>query len=127
MPGLGLFMCMVNLKNQCVTFVYFNYLFNAIFGVPIWSNKMLILMEPYKQLHTFSLNFSFESFFFINRLQVSLTLMQTIFLMYISCLQAIYFVFLGPANNFFKYFSYPPPPPSPLSRKIMVRPLCDTS
>ena len=37
---------MVNLKIQCVTFVYFNYLFHAIFGIPIWSNKMLILMEP---------------------------------------------------------------------------------
>ena len=46
MPFLGLFLCMFNLKIQCVTFVYFNYLFHAIFGVPIWSNKMLILMEP---------------------------------------------------------------------------------
>ena len=42
----GLFLCLVNLKIQCVTFVYFNYLFHAIFGVPIWSNKMLILMMP---------------------------------------------------------------------------------
>ena len=39
--------------------------------------------------------------------------LQTIFL-HISCLQAIYFVFLCP-NNFFQYFSYPP--------YIMVRPL----
>ena len=35
----------------------------------------------------------------------------------IACLQAIYFVFVGPANNFFQYFLYPLP-----SRKIMVHP-----
>ncbi len=40
------------------------------------------------------------------------------FLLYISCLQTIYFVFPGSANNFSQYFS----PPSP-SKKIMVRPL----
>ena len=104
MPCLALFLCMVNLTIQCATFVDFNYLFHAIFGVPIWSNKMLILMEPcilstINQLRTFSLNFSFETFFFINRLQVSLTSMQTIFL-YIPWLQTIYFVCLGLANNF---------------------------
>ena len=36
--------------------------------------------------------------------------------LHLSCLQAVYFVFLGSANNFFQYFSYP------LSRKIMVHP-----
>ena len=46
MPCLGLFLCMFSLKIQCVAFVYFNYLFHAIFGVPIWSNNMLILVEP---------------------------------------------------------------------------------
>ena len=67
MPFLGLFLCMVNLEIQCVTFVYFSYLFHAIFGVSICSNLMLTLVEPcilsqYK-LTTFSLNFSFESCF----------------------------------------------------------------
>ena len=39
MPCLGLFLCMFSLKIQCVAFVYFNYLFHAIFGVPIWSQS----------------------------------------------------------------------------------------
>ncbi len=32
-------------------------------------------------------------------------------LLYISCLQTIYFVFLGPANNFFNIFYTPLPSP----------------
>lgn len=47
------------------------------------------------------------------------TSMQTIF-KYMRCLQTIYFVFSVPANNFFSIFFI-----SPLSRKIMVRPLGD--
>lgn len=92
---------MVNLKIQCVTFVYFNYLFHAIFGVPMVPNVDFneTMYPVYKQLHTLSLNFSFS----LIRLQVSLTSKQTIFL-YISCLQAVYFVFLGPGNNLFQYF-----------------------
>lgn len=46
------------------------------------------LYPVYKQLHNFSLNFSCESFF-INRLQVSLTTMQTIFYTYHVCKQFI--------------------------------------
>ncbi len=41
------------------------------------------------------------------------------FLLYISFLQTIYFVFRGPANNFFSIFFIPPPP----LQKILVRPL----
>ena len=44
--------------------------------------------------------------------------MQTNFFTHCVCKQ-FFFVFEGPANNFFQYFSYSPPP----SRKIMVRPL----
>ncbi len=38
-----------------------------------------------------------------------------------SCLQTIYFVFLGPANKFFQCFSYPTPPP-PKKKIIMAVP-----
>ena len=99
-----------------VTLASQHFTSHTIFCVPIWSNKMLILMEPsilstnnYLLLVLICFNF-----FFINRLQVSLTSIH-IFL-YISCLQAIYFVFLGPENKFFQYFPYVP------YRKIMVRP-----
>ena len=44
------------------------------------------------------------------------------FFLYILCLEAIYFVFLGPENIFFNIFHTLPPPPPPQSRKIMVRP-----
>ena len=62
---------------------------------------------------------SFTNFFLIYApLQTfSFFEMQAYFL-HISFLQAIYFVFLGPANNCFNIFHTPPPPPE----KIMVRP-----
>ena len=92
------------LFQYMVTFVYFNCSFHATFGVPIWLNKNVDFngapyQDPvYNQLHTFNLYSRFEIFFSVT---------GKLLILYISCIQAIYFSFLDPASIFFNIFHTP--------------------
>ena len=112
------------------SFISWIYCQHDHFEIPIKNVDFIwALYTVCKQLHTFSLHtfslytfslhtFIFEGFFFIDRLlQVSLTSMQTIFLIHMMFANNLFCLF-RPCKQFFSIFFIPPP-----SRKIMVRPL----
>ena len=115
------------------SFISWIYCQHDHFEIPIWWNiKMLILFEPcilsannYIRLvfillvyiHLVYILSFLKVFFFIDRLlQVSLTSMQTIFLIHMMFANNLFCLF-RPCKQFFSIFFIPPP-----SRKIMVRP-----
>ena len=114
----GFYLCMVNLKIRCVTFVYFNYLSHTISGVRIWSNKMLLLIEPcILSPNNFQSECEIWKFFSLIGYKFLWPLCKLFFLI-ILCLQAIYFCILRPWKQSFSIF-----PISPF-RKIMASQAC---